>query len=76
MTYLPDPWLTPTVSIETGGAILGMGTTASYESAKAGTLPTVAAGSVRRRVPTAALYDLLGLPLPASPYVAARTVGA
>jgi hypothetical protein len=67
MTQLPNPWQTPTVSIQEAGSLLSMGRTSSYESAKLGSLPTVAAGAVKRRVPTAALYELLGLPLPPPP---------
>jgi hypothetical protein len=64
---LPNPYLVPTVSVTCGGRYLGYGKAASYEAADSGALPTIAAGRVRRRVPTAALYELLGLPLPAPP---------
>ncbi len=44
-----------------------MGKQAAYDLAESGELPTVAVGAIRRRVPTAALYGLLGLPLPDRP---------
>jgi hypothetical protein len=67
MTALPDPWTTPTVAIIEAGNLLNMGRTTAYERANSGDLPTIPTGSNRRRVPTAALYQLLGLPLPERP---------
>ena len=64
---LPNPWITPTLDIREAGAVFDMGRTAAYEAADRGFLPTVPAGARRRRVPTAALYELLGLPLPERP---------
>lgn len=64
---LPNPWTEPTLDIREAGTYLGYGRTAAYESAKQGLLPTIPAGARRRRVPTAAIYELLGLPLPDRP---------
>ncbi|MDP9403840.1 MAG: helix-turn-helix domain-containing protein [Actinomycetota bacterium] len=52
--------LPPVLPVEQGGAILGLGRSASYEAAKRGELPTIAIGR-RRVVPTARLLTLLGL---------------
>ncbi|MEZ5116659.1 MAG: hypothetical protein R2737_10360 [Candidatus Nanopelagicales bacterium] len=64
---LPDPWETPTVPVPEGGRLLGYGRTAAYEAADRGELPTIQTGSRKRRVPVAAIYELLGLPLPQRP---------
>lgn len=67
MNQIPNPYEVPTLSIREAARFLGMGTTNAYERARDGSLPTIAAGVCKRRVPTAALYPLLGLPLPADP---------
>lgn len=49
----------PTVSVEEGGAVLGLGRAASYAAAKRGDLPTIRIGR-RLVVPSVALLRLLG----------------
>jgi hypothetical protein len=49
-----------TVTVPEGGAFLGLGRAASYEAARAGTLPTLRVGK-RLLVPTAGLLRLVGL---------------
>lgn len=51
-----------TVDIVTGGSVIGLGRSASYEQARAGTfpVPVLRVGS-RYRVVTAHLIELLGL---------------
>lgn len=61
---LPDIKEQPTVSIEEAGEIAGWGRSAAYEAARTGRLPTISLSSRRKRVPTAALYRLLDIPLP------------
>jgi hypothetical protein len=61
---LPDIKEQPTVSIEEAGQIVGWGRSAAYEAARNGTLRTITISQRRKRVPTAALYRLLEVPLP------------
>lgn len=49
----------PTISIIEAGKVLGISQTHAYEMAKTGLLPTIALGTRRRRVPTAALLRML-----------------
>jgi hypothetical protein len=60
---LPNPYAVPVVSVEVAGQLLGMSRTSAYSAASRGEIPTVTVnGSLR--VPTAALYLLVSLPLP------------
>jgi hypothetical protein len=60
---LPNPWATPLITVPVAGELLGMTRAAAYDAAGRGELPTITlAGG--KRVPVAALYELLGLPLP------------
>lgn len=61
---IPNPWQTPTVTIIEAGRILGIGRDGAYKAADSGVLPTIGYGVNKRRVPTAAIYRLLGLPIP------------
>lgn len=64
-TGLPDPRRVPTLTIpQAGSAAFGLNRAASYSAAKRGDLPTIKVGR-QYRVPTAALYEALGIPLPA-----------
>jgi hypothetical protein len=60
---LPNPYAVPVVSVEVAGQLLGMSRATAYRWAGVGDLPTIRFnGSLR--VPVAALYVLLCLPLP------------
>jgi hypothetical protein len=60
---LPNPYAVPVVSVEVAGQLLGTSRATAYRWAAAGDLPTITFnGSLR--VPVAALYVLLCLPLP------------
>lgn len=62
---LPDPYEVPAVALwPDAGQLLGLGRSATYEAARRGEIPTLRFGRAVR-VPTAALHQLLGLPLPA-----------
>lgn len=63
---LPNPWTTPLVTIPVAGDLLGMSRSQAFRAARIGELPTLRLGG-GRRVPTAALYGLLGLPVPPRP---------
>lgn len=63
---LPNPHGVPVLTVEVAGAFLGMSRRAAYRAAAAGTLPTIRVGG-RLRVPTARLYELVGLPVPSRP---------
>ena len=67
---LPNPYTVPVVTVEVGGALLGMSRATAYEAAARGDLPTIRLNG-RLHVPVAALYALVGLPVP---YPAARPV--
>lgn len=54
------------VTVEVAGEHLGLSRRAAHRAAGAGDLPTVTL-SGKRRVPTAELYRLLGLPIPERP---------
>lgn len=64
---IPDPRAQPTLDVETGGRLCGLGRTKAYEQARrwldtdgAEGLPCIAFGRTLR-VPTAAVLRLLGL---------------
>ncbi len=61
---IPDPDKEPTISVERGGQLLGLGRSAAYEAARRGELPVLRFGR-RLVVPTAAVLRLLGLDAPA-----------
>jgi len=58
---VPRPKDKPTLSVPEAGAFLGLGRTASYTAAKRGEIPTVKFNARTVRVPTSALWKLLGL---------------
>ena len=58
---MPDPLEKPTMSVVEAGALLGLGRASAYEAARSGRIPTIDLGGRRRRVPTAAMYELLHL---------------
>ena len=63
---LPNPWQVPVLTVELAGSFLGMSRAGAYRAAATGDLPVVElAGALR--VPTAELYRLLALPVPARP---------
>lgn len=57
---IPDPHMTPTLSVPEAGLILGLSRPAAYAAAKRGEIPTLQLGR-RRIVPTAHLLKMLGL---------------
>ncbi len=61
MNRIPDPKVQPTLSVGEAAVLLGVGRSTAYEAARSGVLPTLAFGGRRLRVPTAALYRLLGI---------------
>lgn len=63
---LPNPWTVSLLTITIAGELLGMSQSAAYRAAAEGELPTITL-SGGRRVPTAELYRLLGLPIPPRP---------
>lgn len=63
---MPDPWTVPLVTVPAAGRLLGYSQASAYRQAAAGDLPTIRLGG-RLMVPTAKLYALLGLPIPARP---------
>ena len=54
----PDPFETPTLTVEEAGTLLGIGRSLAYAAAKDGSLPTIRFGK-RILVPTAALLRML-----------------
>jgi hypothetical protein len=59
---IPSPEECPTIAIpDAGWLAFRLSKAASYRAADNGTLPTIAVGPNRRRVPTAALRQMLGL---------------
>jgi hypothetical protein len=60
---LPSPYAVPVVTVEVAGQFLGLGRTQSYSAAVRGDIPTIRVNG-RLHVPVAALYALLGLPVP------------
>lgn len=65
-TRLPSPWSVPVLTVPVAGQLLGMTERTAYRAAARGELPTITAAGTAR-VPTAALYELLGLPIPPRP---------
>ena len=63
---LPNPYLTPLVTVPAAGALLGVSQRTAYRAAAAGHIPTVTVAG-GRWVPVAELYRILAIPLPASP---------
>lgn len=57
---LPDPEVTPWLSIPEAGAVFGLSRAASYQAAQRGEIPTIRLGK-RLLVPTARLRAMLGL---------------
>jgi hypothetical protein len=56
----------PVLTVPVAGQLLGMTERTAYRAAARGELPTITANGTAR-VPTAALYVLLGLPIPPRP---------
>lgn len=66
MGRLPNPHTVTVVTVATAGAMLGLSRSAAYRAAARGDIPTITLAG-RRWVPTAAVYGLLSIPLPATP---------
>jgi hypothetical protein len=56
----------PVLTVPVAGQLLGMSERTAYRAVARGELPTIAVAGVAR-VPTAAVYALLGLPIPPRP---------
>lgn len=62
---LPDPRITPTITIPEAGRLLGLGRAASYQAANRGEIPVLSVGR-KKPVPTAVLLRLLGIDVAAT----------
>jgi hypothetical protein len=60
---LPNPYTVPIVTVEVAGQLLGMTRATAYRAAARGDIPTITLNG-GLRVPVAALYALLLLPVP------------
>ena len=60
---LPDPRVTPTVTVARTARLLGVSRSTAYSAVRRGQIPTIRVGN-RILVPTVAIYRLLDLPLP------------
>lgn len=58
---IPDPRVTPTITVEAAGELLGISRSAAYGAARRGELPGLLAIGRRRVVATAVLLRALGL---------------
>jgi len=63
MPTLPNPYAVPIVTVEVAGHMLGMSRRSAYHAVNRGELPTITLNG-QLRVPVAALYALLLLPVP------------
>lgn len=71
---LPNPREQPTIDVETAGAAFGVGRSTARKMAKEGTFPVpVIRVGKRVRVSTAAVYEVLSLPIPAEGDLAGYT---
>ncbi len=59
-TVLPNARVTPTLSIEEAGRLMGLSRTSAYEAVREGAIPTVRLGRAQMRVATAAVLEMLG----------------
>lgn len=59
-TQVPDPHVTPTISVEDAGKLLGMSRPSAYAAARRGEIPVLRFGR-RVVVPTAKVLSMLGL---------------
>jgi hypothetical protein len=57
---LPDPLITPLVTVEGAGKLLGLGRHAAYNAARLKQIPTIRLGR-KLMVPVAGLWKLLGM---------------
>ena len=57
---IPDPRVTPTISVEYSGQLLGLSRPSAYEAARRGDIPVIRIGR-RMIVPTAKILAMLGL---------------
>lgn len=57
---IPDPRVTPTISVEDAGKLLGMSRPSAYAAVQRGDIPAIRIGR-RVIVPTAKLLAMLGL---------------
>lgn len=60
---LPDPRERGTLDVPEAGRFLGLSRALSYDAARSGELPTIRFGR-KLRVPTAAVWRLLGMAVP------------
>lgn len=57
---IPDPRVTPTISVEYTGRLLGLSRPSAYKAARSGQIPVIRIGG-RMVVPTAKVLAMLGL---------------
>jgi excisionase family DNA binding protein len=57
---VPDPLLTPTISVEDAGRLLGMSRPSAYAAVQRGDIPCIRIGR-RVIIPTAKILAMLGL---------------
>lgn len=58
---IPNPRVSPTISIPRAGSLFGLNKDQSYRAAKRGTIPTIQISPRRAVVPTAQMLRMLGL---------------
>jgi len=68
---LPSPYETPVVTITEAAEILGLSAASAHRSVRSGLIPSVRVSDRRIVIPVAGLYELLGIPMPAHPDIAA-----
>jgi excisionase family DNA binding protein len=57
---IPDPLVTPTISVEDAGRLLGMSRPSAYAAVQRGDIPSIRIGR-RLIIPTAKILAMLGL---------------
>lgn len=66
MPTIPSPWIVLVVTVPVAADLLGMSPRATYRAIANGSIPVIRFGGAIR-VPVAAIYGLLGLPIPDRP---------
>lgn len=67
MAEFPNPYTKPVLTLMEYAKLMGIGKTTAYRHVHDGSIPSVMLTEHTRGIPTAKLYDLLGLPLPPAP---------
>jgi hypothetical protein len=66
LNRLPNPHTVTVITVTAAGDLLGLSRSAAYRAVRRGDVPAILLAG-RLYVPTADVYRLLGIPLPASP---------